>query len=109
VRAVRGLENSIRNGLVGAIYLECCAEHLGRNGSEPAVLLDLLRSFGCQVFWCKERDLAAGLTPNYTEVFPKVGGRAVRLAPIREFPSNLFTDLIAIPDTGPHREILQCF
>lgn len=107
MHALRGLEMSIREGKIGAIYIECSEENLHRQGENVDALLNLLRDYGCGLFWCKEQDFERGFTQNERDYNPVVGKGAVRLSPISAFPANYQTDIIAICAKGPHAHLLE--
>ena len=99
IHALRGLEKSIRGGLIGAMYIECSGPNLERQGSSAAELIGILRQLDCALYWCKDDDFNIGLAPRFKTVSPN-GLGSVRLAPIQDFPSAHQTDLLAIPAAG---------
>ncbi len=99
--ALRGLQRSLAQGKIGALYVECSSEMLRRQGATAEALLQLLRELGCHLFWCKPQDFASGLAKEAKAIAFAPGSAPLRLAPLRDFPEGHQTDVIAVPSQGP--------
>lgn len=101
IHALKGLERTLRQGRIGALYVECSTETLRRQGVTPEALCSLLRDLGCDLFWCKPQDFASGLAKDANAISFAPGKPPVRVAPLRDFPEGHQTDIIALPLQGP--------
>jgi FkbM family methyltransferase len=111
LNAIEGMKESIKKGVIGAMYIECASSALARQSSNPEELLNLLRSYGCEIFWCKPQDFSLKFENpiKYKDVFPILGGTSVKLAILEDFPSDYQTDILAIPATGLYSHVIDFF
>ncbi len=97
--ALRGLERTLGEGRVDSVLLEANGPALERYGESPAGLLEWLASRGCEAFFCKDTDFAAGVAQPEMEL-PDADAPPLLLAPARDLPAGHQTDLLILPAAG---------
>jgi FkbM family methyltransferase len=99
--ALRGARESLRSGILKAIYFEVSPALLSSHGFCPLDALAILRECGYEIFFCKAADRENGVIPAQDWTERRVRNRSMLVAPVLNFPEAISTDLLAV-----HRSLL---
>ena len=98
VSALRGASRSLQSGKLPVIYFEVSGPNLGRQGLAIEDCLQLLRSAGFTLYFCKVSDLSDSPESPHSGPFLQVSGIQIPVRPIdgRQLPPGYQGDLLAI-------------
>lgn len=93
--AIQGASESIREGKIGAMYIEVSSKNLNRSKITANKFIEYLKSLGLRVYYCKSRDI---LKLHLKTSLLRVKSKSIKVAEVDKFPENYQTDLLAIRD-----------
>jgi FkbM family methyltransferase len=100
-RALRGARSAMEAGVIEAGFVEVSPESLARAGSSSAVLLDLLRASGFDLYFAKVRDSHDPHERRWTSV--EVGGTRLLIAGATPLPATFVQDdVLVVHRSSPH-------
>jgi methyltransferase, FkbM family len=101
VRALRGATNSLKTGMVDAIYTEVSAENLSRAGYSVEDYFTLLKGAGFHLFYVKAADFRSGIADKAKAFKLGVNGDPlVVVARLEKFPRGHLTDILAVHESS---------
>ena len=99
--ALEGCRQSLGKAIIKAIYFEVSQETLARFGKRVEEYLDIFRRHHFQLFHVKQNDFDKRVISRQEIRRLNLNGHALDIAPVKDFPKNFQTDLLAIhPSLG---------
>jgi FkbM family methyltransferase len=92
LQALEGARESVAAGKLPVVYFELKRPLVERFGKSVAEVLDRFRSLGYRLFHVRDQDFATIKRPRDVSV------RGLNLAPVEDYPPDLWTDLLALRD-----------
>jgi FkbM family methyltransferase len=93
--AIEGARDAIRERRLPVIYFELKGPLVARFGKTPSDVLERFRSLGYRLYHVRDQDFDTITTPRDVDV------RGLRVAPVGEYPENLWADLLAVHESEP--------
>lgn len=99
LEALQGCGQSMQRGVVKSIYIEISKDNLARAHADPEACLDLLRSSGFSLYWCKPKDLERRRSEGVKVLELHVHGQTIPVAPIEAMNDVEQTDILAVHES----------
>lgn len=100
VRALRGAMNSLKTGMIDAVYMEVSTQNLSRAGFFARDCFALLKEAGFSLFYVKRSDFESGVADKGKAFTLDINGYPLVVAELDNFPAKHLTDILAIHESS---------